>query len=71
MNLEEKQAHAARLLALILQDPEYSFVYEDEELMDESEETQLEILGLMSSAEVQITWAGVDGFYTVNGESDE
>lgn len=71
MELEEKRDHAARLLGTVIEDPEYSFVYEDDELMDEPEEVQREIHDLMATAIVTVTWPGMDDYYVIAGEEDE
>lgn len=69
MTEEEMRDHAARLLGEHQQNLEYSLVYEDDELQDESEETQLAIHGLMNSAQIFVTWSDSDSEYQVAGES--
>lgn len=71
MELEEKRDHAARLLSLLVQDPEYSLVYEDDDLSEEDEDVQLSILDLIASATVTVSWPDSEAVYTVAGETDE
>lgn len=71
MELEEKRDHAARLLSLLVQYPEYSLVYEDDYLSDEDEDVQLSIHGLIASATISVSWPDSEDIYTVAGEPDE
>lgn len=53
---EELKAHAQRLLQEVVADPEYCYVYEDEDLQDASEDDWLAIHDLMTSARATFTW---------------
>lgn len=59
----EKFDHAARLVLELVEDPEFSRVYEDEELEGLSEEEQKEIHDLMFEAQVTVTFPGADVEY--------
>ncbi len=71
MTEEEKRDHAARILELRVQDIEYSMVYEDEELSKESKEVQIEIHGLLNSAQIFVTWPASNSEYQIAGAEDE
>lgn len=71
MELEEQQAHAARLLSLVVEDPEYSLVYEDEALLEEDEDVQRSILELMASATITVSWPDTEDVYVIAGASDD
>lgn len=47
MTEEEKREHALRIAAEILSDVDFSYVYEDEELEDASEDDQRDIYRLI------------------------
>lgn len=71
MTQAELQAHAARILSVILEDPEFSYVYEDDELAEATESDQLAVHNLIASAQVFATWPGADVEYQVAGEDEE
>lgn len=56
MTEEERQAHATRLLREVLADPEFCYVYEDEELAD-FEDEWIAIHKLMRTARVKIDFS--------------
>lgn len=59
----ERFDHAARLILELLEDPEFSRVYEDEQLEDLSEKEQKKIHDLMFKAKVTVTFPGADVKY--------
>jgi len=71
MTEEEKRDHAARILGLHVQDVEYSMIYEDDELAEESEEVQQEIHDLVNSAQIFVTWPSSNSEYQIAGAEDE
>lgn len=71
MELEEQEAHAARLFSLIVEDPEYSLVYEDEDLAEDDEDVQRSILELMASATITVSWLDSEDVYAIAGTSDD
>lgn len=71
MELEEQQAHAARLLSLVVEDPEYSLVYEDEVIAEDDEDIQRSILDLMASATITVSWPNSEDVYVIAGASDD
>lgn len=56
MNTEECKAHAVRLLHEVVSDPEFGYVYEDEKLVDASEEDLGKIHVLMCEAKATFGW---------------
>lgn len=71
MELEKQEAHAARLLSLVVEDPEYSLVYEDEILAEADEDVQRSILELMASAIITVSWPDSEDIYVIAGTSDD
>ena len=60
MTPEERRKHAERLIQLNHLDPEFSLVYEDEDLEDASEEDLRAIHDLMNRAKITVTFPDGD-----------
>lgn len=71
MKLEEQRDHAARLLGRVVEDPEYSLVYEDDALFKKSEKVQRSIYDLMASATITVSWPDSENVYVIAGTSDD
>lgn len=56
LSREEAKDIAASILAEMLEKPEYSWVYEDDDLMDLPEEDQKLIYDLMVTSSVEFSW---------------
>jgi hypothetical protein len=68
MKKAELQEHAVRLLTRLQEDPEFSLVYEDDELSAASRKTQLAVLELMTTAQITVTWPGLTHEWQIAGE---
>ena len=71
MTPAELQEHAARILGQVVSDVEYSYVYEDDELAEASEDDQRAVHDLVNSAQIFVTWPQADTEFQVAGPDDE
>lgn len=71
MTPAELQEHAARILGQVVADVDYSYVYEDDELVEASEDDQRAVHELLNSAQIFVTWPHADTEFQVAGPDDE